>query len=107
MRCGEHGQTRLKSAVPCIFPMESQKPRATRVVETIPKDGDENCYYYIDNCRQEIEIREKRFISLEGLTKSIFLVDLQMCREFRWTIPEMIHWHYVCNFNTVSYSKHL
>lgn len=40
MRCGEHGQTRLKSAVPCIFPMESQKPRATRVVETIPKDGD-------------------------------------------------------------------
>lgn len=39
MRCGEHGQTRLKSAVPCIFPMESQKPRSTRVVETIPKDG--------------------------------------------------------------------
>lgn len=57
-------------------------------------ETDENCYYYIDNCRQEIEIREKRFISLEGLTRSIFLVDLQMCREFRWTIPEMIHWHY-------------
>ena len=27
-------------------------------------------------------------------------------REFRETVPRMIHWHYVCNFNTVSHSKH-